>query len=90
MRLALLALLLAGCATATEVVPAGGGTFMVGSSGVIGNGSSAEQVVEALKAANRYCEAQGRSVEQVQTQTTAPGFGRAPAATVQFRCVPRA
>lgn len=82
-----LGLSLAGCATVTDVVSSGPDSFLVASQGVIGNGSAATQLVKAMQSANRYCEASGKKMEQVSVQTMDAGFGRAPGATVQFRCV---
>jgi hypothetical protein len=82
--------LLAGCATVTDVVPTGPDTFLVASQGVIGNGSAATQLVQAMQSANRYCAASGKQAKQakqVSVQTMDAGFGRAPGATVQFQCV---
>lgn len=81
------AAVLAGCATVTDVVPAGPDTFVVASQGVIGNGSAATQLVQAMQSASRHCAASGKKMEQVSAQTMDAGFGRAPGATVQFRCI---
>ena len=90
MRIVFLAaalMLLSGCGTVAPVVALGGENYMVGSHGVLGNGSSAEERAKAVLAATDYCKAKSREVKVDRTESVDPFFGRAPSADVRFRCV---
>jgi hypothetical protein len=81
------AFVLCACATSSEVVPTGADTFMVTAHGVMGQSSGGEQKVIAFGKASSYCQAQGKTVEQVNMQATPGGFGQIASADLQFRCV---
>lgn len=87
MLAAMLLCSLAGCASVSDVAPAGGDMFMVASQGVVGNGSGAAQKAAALQKASAHCESRGKRLEVLDAKTTEPFFGRAPSADVTFRCV---
>jgi hypothetical protein len=78
--------LLAGCASVSEVVPTGAGTFLVAAHGVDGNGSGAAQKAIALRAASDYCNKSAQRIEVIRADTVEPMFGRPPSAEVNFRC----
>ena len=88
MRIAitLAATAIAGCASVSEVTPAGADTFMVAAHGIDGNGSGAAQKAIALKTASGYCEARGRRLDVVDVKTVESFFGRPPSADLTFRC----
>jgi hypothetical protein len=77
---------LVGCASVSEVVPAGGDTLMVAAQGIDGNGSGAAQKAIALTKANDYCKAHGAMMEVLDVKTVEPMFGRPPSADLTFRC----
>jgi len=60
---------------------------MVESHGVIGNGSGLANKAEAVQRADDYCKARELQMIVVQTSVTEAGFGRAPGAEVEFRCL---
>ena len=86
---ALLIFTLVGCGSVSQVVPIDPETYMVGSHGVLGNGSSAAEKVKAVQAATAYCESKAQTIQVVQIESVDPFFGRAPSADVRFRCVPK-
>ena len=61
---------------------------MVGSQGVVGNGSGAAQKANALKAANAYCSSRSKQIRVIDAKTEEPFFGRAPSAEISFACEP--
>ena len=77
----------AGCASVSDVVPTGPGTFMVAAHGIDGNGSGAAQKVIALKAAAAHCTAKGLGFQVLSAETVEPQFGRPPSAQVNFKCI---
>ena len=79
-------ILTASCASVSDVVPAGGGNYMVAAHGIDGNGSGAAQKAIALKAADTYCQTHGGPMEVVSLDTVEPFFGRPPSAALTFRC----
>jgi hypothetical protein len=78
---------LAGCASVSDVVPAGGDTYMVGAHGIDGNGSGAAQKAIVLTKADAYCKDRGAHMEVIDVKTVEPFFGRPPSADLNFRCV---
>lgn len=90
MRIVFLAsalMLLSGCGTVAPVVALGAENYMVGSHGVLGNGSAAEERAKAVLAATDFCKAKSRAVHVDRMESVDPFFGRAPSADVRFRCV---
>ena len=87
--LALLLVGLVGCGTVLDVVSIDAETYMVGSHGVLGNGSSAAEKAKAIQAASTFCQNQLKTVQVVQIESVDPFFGRAPSADVRFHCVPK-
>ena len=85
--LALSAVLLASCASVTEVVSTGPSTYMVAAEGVAGNSSSGKQAFKAQEQAAAFCSKQGKQVDTVSNTEQPGGFGRVASATVTFRCV---
>ena len=90
MRIVFLAatlMLLSGCGSVAPVVALDSENYMVGSHGVLGNGSAAEGRAKAVQAATDFCKAKSRAVQVDHIESVDPFFGRAPAADIRFRCV---
>lgn len=81
-------LVLAGCAT-SDVVPAGGDTYFVGSRGAMGWSSGPTEKAKALERGAAFCAAMARGFEVVETKESPGGFGRIASAELHFRCVAR-
>lgn len=82
--LALLAV--TGCGSVSSVVALDAENYMVGSHGVLGNGSAAAERAKAVQAATEFCESKAKAVQVVQIESVDPFWGRAPSADVRFRC----
>ena len=54
---------LTGCGSVAPVVALDTENFMVGSHGVLGNGSSAEERAKALQAATDFCRAKSKMLQ---------------------------
>lgn len=85
----LLAILVAGCASVTDVVPTGPDTFMVSARGVMGNSSAGQEKAKAFQRANEYCNDLGRQMVPINVSETTGGFGRIASGDVEFRCTTR-
>lgn len=88
MRMFLLSclLLIAGCGSVAPVVALDAEIYMVGSHGVLGNGSAAAERAKAVQAATDFCGSKSKMVQVVQIESVDPFWGRAPSADVRFRC----
>ena len=87
-KLLLIALVsLAGCATVSDPVSTGPGTYVVAAEGVMGNSSSGSQLVKAQAQAAQFCEKQGKQVQTITTNEVPGGFGKVASATVNFQCL---
>lgn len=75
-----------GCASVTDVVSTGPGTYLVASQGVIGNGSGAMQKVTAIQRAEAYCRTRDAQLKIIKSDQSEPMFGRAPSGQVEFSC----
>jgi len=84
-----LAILLAGCASNSGVVPIGKDTFMVSRQAVTGFSGSGTLKAEAFKEANQYCLSQKKVLQIVNTSEAQPPYvlGNFPKAEVQFMCL---
>ena len=80
-------LLVAGCGSVAPVVALDNDTYMVGSHGVIGNGSSSAERAKAVQVATEFCSKKSMGVKVVQIESVDSLFGRAPSADVRFQCV---
>ena len=81
------AILLAGCATTSGIVPMGNGTFMISKSewGIEHTGSSVK--ADALKEASAYCAGLHNDLEIVNTtQKDMVPFKSEAQAEIEFRC----
>ena len=78
---------LVGCASVTDVVSTGPGTYMVAAEGVLGNSSSGKQAFKAQEQAAAFCTKQGMQVETISTNEVPGGFGKVASATVNFKCI---
>jgi hypothetical protein len=81
------ALLIAGCGSVSPIVALDSETYMIGSHGVLGNGSSAVERAKAVQAATDFCANKAMSVKVVHIESVDPFWGRAPSADVRFQCV---
>ena len=77
----------AGCASTSDAVPTGKGTYMVNAKGVMGYSSEGDQKIKALIEADKFCKAQGKTMGQVSNEGTPSGFGRIASSQVEFRCI---
>jgi hypothetical protein len=80
---------LAGCATASGVVPIGQDTFMVSRQAATGFSGIGNLKAEAFQEANQYCVSQGKSFQVVRTSEAKPPYilGNFPRVEVQFMCL---
>jgi hypothetical protein len=85
---AMCVLALAGCQSVSEVVPAGNGTYMVGSEVRGGFSSWAEVRALTLKRANEYCAGLGKEMQQVDSKTRGARGWTPQEAELTFKCVP--
>ena len=83
----LVAIAISSCASVTEVVSTGTGTYMVAAEGVLGNSSSGKQAFKAQEKAAAFCTQQGKQVETISTNEVPGGFGKVASATVNFKCI---
>lgn len=82
------AAVLSGCQSVSNVVPAGNGTFLVGSEVRGGLTSWAEVRALTLNRATEYCADQGKDMEQVDSKTRGARGWTPQEAELTFRCVP--
>jgi len=78
---------LLGCGSVAPVVALDSETFMVGSHGALGNGSSAAERSKAVQAAQEFCANRGKKAEVLHIDSVDPFWGRAPSADVRFKCI---
>ena len=85
----LLALLLAGCASHSGVVPIGPDTYMVSRQAATGFSGSGTLKAEAFREANEFCLSQQKKLQVVSTTEAQPPYILAnfPKAEVQFMCL---
>jgi len=84
-----LAILLAGCASNSDVVPIGKDTFMVSRQAATGFSGSGTLKADAFKEANEYCLSQKKTFQVVNTNEAQPPFvfGNFPKIEIQFMCL---
>lgn len=90
MALASACAVLAACQSVSDVVPAGSGTYMVGSVVRGGFSSWAEVKALALNRANEYCANQGKEMETVDNKTHGARGWTPQEAELTFRCLDKA
>ena len=78
---------LVGCGSVAPVVALDAETFMVGSHGVLGNGSAAAERSKAVQAAQEFCAGKSKRAEVLHIESVDPFWGRAPSADIRFKCV---
>lgn len=81
------ALLVTGCQSVSEVVPAGNGTYLVGSEVRGGFSSWTEVRALTLRRANEYCSSQGKEMVQVDSKTRGARGWTPQEAELTFKCV---
>lgn len=84
-----LVITLTACGTVSDVVALNSDTYLVSSHGVIGNGASSAEEVKAMQSASLYCQKKALTLTVVSVEKVDPFFGRAPSASIQFRCIPK-
>jgi hypothetical protein len=77
-------LVLAGCASTTEVVPYGGGMYLITANDDFGATNFGELHTKAAKAANAYCAQQGKTMRASQTSANRNPAGTT--TTLIFSC----
>jgi hypothetical protein len=82
-------LVVAGCGSISPVVSLDKDTYMIGSHGVLGNGSSAAERAKAVQAAAEFCANKSLAHKVVSIESVDPFWGRAPSADVRFQCIPK-
>ena len=84
-----IAVLLAGCAANSGVVPMGSDVYFASRQAATGFSGASALKGEVLQEANQHCLALKKSVEVIQLTEARPPFifGNYPKAEVQFRCV---
>ncbi len=91
MRLAFLlpALLLAGCASNSGVVPMGNDTYMVSRQAASGFSGMGTLKADAMREAYTQCQKTGKRVEVIETIDAKPPyiFGNFPKTEIRFMCV---
>jgi hypothetical protein len=87
---ALSALILAGCASQTGVVPNGQGGYLIAKQAATGFPGLGNLKAEAMGEANQYCQNQGREFLLTNETETQPPYllGNYPRAEISFQCVP--
>ena len=85
---------LCSCATTSDVVPIGNGSYEIAGSSATALASGGSEKVKLLKKANEYCAAQGKQMQLVNADSTnghagafAGGSAYAPGAGANFAAV---
>lgn len=81
------ALLVAGCAGVTGVVPLGDNRYMLASHGTMGWSSSGAQKAKVFQDATEFCRNKSKQFEMINTRQVDGGFGKIASAEVEFRCL---
>jgi hypothetical protein len=81
------AVILAGCATSTGVVPIGGGNYSIAREDNGPTASLANIKAAAYRDANNFCAGQGKDVHINGSTDTPRSFGQFPQVEVRFSCV---
>lgn len=86
---AICAATVAGCASVSEVIPAGKDTYLVGANVRGGMTSDAEVTGMSVKRANEFCAAQGKQVEVISSTNSGTQGWTPQNSQVMFRCIPK-
>jgi hypothetical protein len=83
-----IAILVAGCAAQTGVVPAGEGTYLVAKQAATGFPGLGNLKADALQEANQFCTSKGSDLFVTRSSETQPPYvlGNYPRAEITFRC----
>jgi len=79
-------LLLAGCASTTEVVPYGSGLYLITANDITSSTTVGDLQTQAAKEANAYCLKQGKTM-QAEKHSTSGNRSVGMTATLVFSCV---
>jgi len=87
--LALIAIILSGCASHTGVVPIGRDTFMIAKQQATGFPGLGNMKAEIIAEASRHCAGLGKELQIVSTNETQPPYilGNYPRSEIQFMCL---
>jgi hypothetical protein len=84
----LVPLLLAnGCASTSEVIATGPGTYMVTGKNTALGANTDNVMVALYKRANAFCAEKGLVMQEKKIDARAPGFARFPTGRLDFHCV---
>lgn len=83
----LIVLALAGCASMTDIVPAGRDTYLVSTTDIMGMSNSGSMRAAQLKRANAYCESQGKRMKAVSTEGSGVPWMTPTDASLTFQCL---
>jgi hypothetical protein len=86
-RILPIVLLLTGCASVSEVMPAGQDTYMVGANVHGGFSSDAEVTGMSLKRANEFCVGQEKQMQLVSSSNSGTQGWTPQNSQVVFKCV---
>jgi hypothetical protein len=81
-----LTLVLAACGTVSAVVALNADTYLVSSHGVVGNGAASAEEIKAVQSATAFCQQLSSELKVLSVEKVDPFFGRAPSASVKFKC----
>lgn len=82
------ALLLAGCASNSGVVPGGQGTYSITAQAATGFGGLGDLKADALRTAAAHCAGSSKDFEVIEMRETKPPYalGNYPRIDLRFRC----
>lgn len=85
----LLALLLAGCASSSGVIPDGKDSFIIIASGGHRFTSASDLKIDAYKEANAHCKKQDKQIETIAERSIQAGvLTNSSEAELKFKCIP--
>jgi hypothetical protein len=87
--IAVVALLLAGCQTVSDVMPAGKDTYLVSANVRGGFMSDGEVTGLSVKRANEFCNSQGKQMELINASNSGTQGWTPQNSQILFKCVAR-
>jgi hypothetical protein len=87
--IAVVAIMLSGCASYTGIVPIGKDTYMVAKQQATGFPGLGNMKAELMVDASKYCSSQGKSLQLVSTNESQPPYvlGNYPRSEINFMCL---
>ncbi len=86
-KIVVIIVLIAGCASTSEIVPAGKDSYMVVGQARGGAMMSGKSIVEATKAANAFCAQKGLNMQIRSTNTDGSATWTAETSKLIFSCL---